>query len=143
MKSGSLVRVVLAMSMALPVAVAAAEGAASACITAVYRETDSNTQLVAQAEQALADGKLGRAVAKAVQAFPALKVVKPGTLPLADRALRILALAAVRNDGGLNAGGFKGQSQGERAANLEWSIDVLRGLNAKRVNNPSYQTDLG
>ncbi len=143
MKSGSLVRVVWAMSFVLPVAMAAAPGAASACGTAVYREIDSNSQLVAQAEQALSDGKLNKAAAKAVQAFPALKIVKPGSVPLADRALRILALASVRSDGGLNLGGFKGNTAGDRAANLEWSVATLRGLNAKRANNPSYQTDLG
>jgi hypothetical protein len=143
MKSGSLVRVVWAMSFVLPVAIAAAPGAASACGTAVYREIDDNSQLVAQAEQALSDGKLNKAAAKAVQAFPALKIVKPGSVPLADRALRILALASVRSDGGLNLGGFKAKTAGERTTNLEWSVATLRGLNAKRLNNPSYQTDLG
>jgi hypothetical protein len=143
MKSGSLVRAVWAMGFVLPVAMAAAPGAASACGTAVYREIDSNSQLVAQAEQSLSDGKLNKAAAKAVQAFPALRIVKPGSVPLADRALRILALASVRSGGGLNVGGFKAGTAGDRASNLEWSVTALRGLNAKRANNPSYQTDLG
>ncbi len=135
----------MVLSMALPVAVAAVVScprAASACGGEVYYERDSNTQLVAKAEQALSQGKLATAAAKAIQAYPALKIVKPGTLPLADRALRILALASVRAGGAVNAGGFKGGSAGDRAGNLEWSIDVLRGLNARRLNNPSYQTDL-
>jgi hypothetical protein len=145
MKSGSLVRVVWAMGFVLPVAavVTGAPGTASACGTAVYREIDSSAQLVAQAEQALSEGKLNKAAVKAVQAYPALKAVKPGQLPLADRALRIMALASVRRDGNVSVGGFKGESMADRAANLEWSIDALRGLNAKRANNPSYQTDLG
>ena len=143
MKSGSLVRVVWAMSFVLPLAVAAAPGAASACGTAVYREIDDNAQLVAQAEQALSEGRYQKAAAKAVQAFPALKIVKPGTVPLADRALRILALASVRSDGGVTANGFRTKSAGDKSANLDWSVETLRGLNAKRVNNPSYQTDLG
>ncbi len=143
MKSGALVRAIWAMSFVLPVAVAAAPGGASACGTAVYREIDDNAQLVAQAEQALSEGKLHKAAAKAVQAYPALKIVKPGQLPLADRALRILALASVRTDGNLSLGGFKGKTAGEKAANLDWSVETLRGLNAKRPNNPSYQTDLG
>ncbi len=143
MKNGSLVRVFWAMSFVLPVAVAAAPGAADACGTAVYREIDDNAALVSQAEQALSDGKPAKAAAKAVQAFPALKIIKAGTLPLSDRALRILALANVRMDGALNLGNFKNATAADRAANLEWSIAALRGLNAKRVNNPSYQTDLG
>jgi len=143
MKSGSLVRVVWAMSVPLPFAAVAAPGAASACGTAVYREIDSNAQLVSQAEQALSEGKLQRAAVKAVQAFPALRIVKVGAVPLADRAMRIVALASVRGDGALQVGGFNGATAADRAANLEWSIKVLRGLDAKRLHNPSYQTDLG
>jgi hypothetical protein len=144
MKSGALVRAVWAMSFVLPIAAfTGAPGTASACGTAVYREIDSSAQLVAQAETALSEGKLGKAAAKAVQAYPALKIIKPGQVPLADRALRIIALANVRRDGNLSVAGFKGESAADRAANLEWSIDALRGLNAKRANNPSYQTDLG
>jgi hypothetical protein len=140
MKSGSLVRAALAMGFVLPLCAAALPGAALACGGEVYREMDSTTQIVAQAEQALSEGKLGKAAIKAIQAYPALKIVKPGQVPLADRALRIMALAAVRADGGITAGGFKGK---EGAANLEWSVDTLRSLTAKRANNPSYQTDLG
>jgi hypothetical protein len=143
MKSGSLVRVVWAFGFLLPVAVAAAPGQATACGTAVYREIDDNAALVAQAETALSQGKHAQAAIKAVKAFPALKIVKPGTLPLADRALRILALASVRSDGGITVGTMKGGTAADRAANLEWSIDTLRTLSAKRGNNPSYQTDLG
>jgi hypothetical protein len=143
MKSGSLVRVVWAMGFLLPAVVSAAPGAASACGTAVYRVVDSNAQLVSQAEQSLGDGKNARAAVKAVEAFPALRIVKPGALPLADRALRILALAAVRSDGALTIGTMKGATAADRAANLEWSIDVLRSLSDKRGKNPSFETDLG
>jgi len=143
MKSGSLVRVVWAFGFLLPVAIAAAPGQATACGTAVYREIDSNAALVAQAETALSQGKHAQAAIKAVKAFPALKIVKPGTLPLADRALRILALASVRSDGGISVGTMKAGTAADRAANLDWSIATLRSLSAKRANNPGYQTDLG
>lgn len=143
MKSGSLVRVVWAMSFLLPAAISAAPGQASACGGEVYREIDSNTQNVAQAEQALGEGKQGKAAIRAVKAFPALKIIKPGTLPLADRALRILALASVRADGGITVGTMTGGTATDRAANLEWSIDTLRTLTARRAGNPALQTDLG
>lgn len=143
MKSGSLVRVVWAVSFLLPVAIAAVPGQATACGTAVYREIDDNAALVAKAEGALGRGRYAEAAVKAVQAFPALKIVKPGTLPLADRALRILALASTRADGNVTAGTMKSGTASDRSANLEWSIDTLRQLSAKRGNNPSYQTDLG
>jgi hypothetical protein len=143
MKNGSLVKVVWLMSIFVPVAVASASGSAEACGTAVYREIDSRSQLVASAEQALSEGRYARAAAKAVDAFPALKIVKPGSVPLADRALRILALASVRADGGVAVNGFKSKTASDRAANLDWSVATLRGLNALRPNNPSYETDLG
>ena len=143
MKSGSLVRAVWAMGFVLPLCVAAAPGAARACGGEVYREMDSSTQIVAQAEQALSQGKYQQAVAKAVQAYPALKIIKPGTLHLTDRGLRIIALASVRADGAVSGGNFKAGSEADRTANLEWSVTQLRGLNAQRANNPSLQTDLG
>jgi hypothetical protein len=134
---------VWAMGVVLPAAVCAATGTASACGDAVYQEIDNRTQLVAQAEQALTEGKFQKAAAKAVQAYPALKIVKAGTLPLADRALRILALASVRSDGAIAVNGFTSKTSADRTTNLDWSVATLRGLNAKRENNPSYQTDLG
>lgn len=143
MKNGTWGRKVWALAFVLPVAVAAVPGGASACGGEVYREMDSNTQLVAQAEQALSEGKFAKAAAKAIQAYPALKIVKPGQVPLADRALRIIALASVRSGGGITAGGFRGKSDDDRAGNLEWSVATLKGLDAKRPNNPSIQTDLG
>jgi hypothetical protein len=131
------------MAFVVPVCAAAMPGAAVACGGEVYREMDSTTQVVAQAEQALSEGKLAKAAQKAIQAYPALKIVKVGDVPLADRALRIIALASTRADGGISAGGFKGKEGVDRAANLEWSIATLRTLTARRANNPSYQTDLG
>ena len=147
-----LVRVVLAAALLVPATLAVAPGAARACGSMLYLAhrnelripaRPSSSELIAQAEQALSEGKQVQAAATALQAYPALKIVKVGTLPLADRALRIVALAAVRSDGGLSTGSFTSKSAADRAANLEWSVEVLRGLDARRANNPTYQTDLG
>src|SRR5262249_28239193 len=57
---------------------AALSGAASdarACGGEVYLEMDSNTQLVAKAEKLLVEGKYQQAVVKALQAYPALKII--------------------------------------------------------------------
>jgi hypothetical protein len=156
MKSGSLVSVVWAVGFLLPAAVAAMPGEASACGMAVHlapglespkqRKTPAvmpKPVLVASAEEALSEGKVAKAATTAVNVFPALKTIKAGTLPLADRALRILAVAAVRANGGLTVGGLAGNTPAERTATLEWAIGTLRDLNAQRINNPSYQTDLG
>ncbi len=143
MKKSAWIRAVVAMGVVAPALVSAAPRPASACGSFVYREIDTSAQLVSQAETSLADGHYAKAAAKVVQAFPALKIVKPGSVPLADRALHILALASVRSDGALAVNGFKSATAADRATNLAWSVAVLRGLNAKRVNNPAYQTDLG
>ncbi len=143
MRSGTRVSAVWAVALVLPFAAAAVPGTASACGTAVYRAIDNSAQLVAKAEQSLSDGNYGVAAARAVRAFPALELVKPGQLPLADRALRIVALASVRSNGGVGPTASQTTDGAERGANLQWSIVALRGLNDKRPNNPSLQTDLG
>jgi predicted Zn-dependent protease len=129
-----------AAAVVVPLGLAGAPSDAQACGGEVYREMDSTTQVVAKAEQLLSEGKYQQAVAKAVQAYPALKIIKPGTLHLSDRGLRIIALASVRADGAIAGGNFKAT---DKAANLEWSVTQLRALSTQRGNNPSYQTDLG
>ena len=143
MKSGSLVRVIWAVGFAFPLALAAAPESASACGTAVKRVVDDNSMRVSRSEQLLGDGKYAMAAVSVVQAFPALKIVKVGDSPLSDRALRIMALANVRTEGAVNVGGFQAANPAQKAANLEWAVATLRSLNAKRINNPTYQTDLG
>src|SRR6185437_15323350 len=155
MKTSGWVSVLAALGFVLPAAIAGLPGQASACGTVVGlagvrvvpgKKAPATTPppvLVASAEEALSQGKLARAATTTVKVFPALKQIKAGTLPLADRALRILALVTVRADAGLTIGGLNGTTPEGRAANLDWAIGTLRDLNAHRVNNPSYQTDLG
>ncbi len=155
MKTRGWASVLAAVGFMVPAAIAAVPGQASACGMAVRlagvrvvpgKKAPAPTPqpvLVASAEEALSQGKLAKAATATVKVFPALKQIKAGTLPLADRALRILALATVRADGGLTIGGLNGTTPEGRAANLEWAVGALRDLNAHRVNNPSYQTDLG
>jgi hypothetical protein len=126
--------------------VAALPGEAHACGTALFysdvpglarsgphRTVPNRSLLIAQAEQDLSEGKHAKAAVKVLTAFPALKIVEPGTLPLADRALRILALASMRAEG----------TTEHAYASLNWSVQVLRALDARHDNNPSYHTDLG
>ncbi len=130
--------VVCAAALAVPFVIAGAPTEAAACGGEIYMEMDSNTQIVAKAEQLLSKGHYQQAVVKALQAYPALKIIKPGTLHLSDRGLRIIALASARADGTILGGNFKSATATEREANLEWSITTLRTL-----SSPSYQTDLG
>jgi hypothetical protein len=135
-----------AIGLLIPMTVAALPGDARACGTALYyssvpgerrnsppRTVPNRSLLIAQAEQDLSEGKNAHAAVKVLTAFPALKIVKPGALPLSDRALRILAVSSVRAEG----------TTEHAYASVNWSVGVLRALNAQHDNNPSYQTDLG
>jgi len=137
-------RVLLGLAFAMSLGVGALDARpASACGTAIREVVDNHAMLVSSAEKQLNDGKLEAAAAEVSNAFPGLKLYKPGTGPLADRGLRILAMAVARKNGALTVGAFQGTSEKQKAENLEWSIATLRGLNAKRPNNPALQTDLG
>ena len=143
MKSGSLVRMVVAVSLLLPAAMSAAPNEASACGALVRKAVDPKSLTVARAEQSLGDGKHAQAAAGVAVAFPAIKAAKPGESPLSDRALRILALATVRANGVIAVRGMQGNTPAGRAANLQWSVDTIRKLSARRANNATFQTDLG
>lgn len=143
MKSGSLVRVVWALGLVLPAAVASVASDARACGTEVYSVVDENAARISRAESALGTGKQTQAAVGVVQTFPAIMKTKVGQSPLTDRALRIMALAAVRTDGALSVGkAVQGNTAEEKEQNLLFAIETLRALEKKRANNPSFQTDL-
>jgi predicted Zn-dependent protease len=140
MKSRALVGAVFAACLGLG---AIDARPAAACGTAIREVVDNHAMLVSSAEKQLNDGKFDAAAAEVSNAFPGLKLYKPGTGPLADRGLRILAMAVARKNGALTVGAFQGANEKQKAENLEWSITTLRALNVKRPNNPALQTDLG
>jgi hypothetical protein len=141
------VPVVWAVGLVVPMAVA--PGDARACLSAVAIEVREQapkgpearaTQLVAQAEQDLSEGKHAKAATKAIAAFPVLQATQHGP---AGRALRVVALAVVRTDGAVNPGNLRSSAATDRATNLAWAAQTLRDLNVRHPNNPSYRTDLG
>jgi hypothetical protein len=121
-----------------------ASSRADACGGAIFEASTHDVAVsVANAERDLGKGKHVHAVSQVSDAFPGLKLYKPGTGRLADRALRITALAMVRNEGGITAGAFRGKTAEERAENLAWAAKTLTQLSEKRPNNPALETDLG
>jgi hypothetical protein len=140
MKKNAIVGVVLAALAAVPIFTSTP---ASACGTSIRQVVDNKAMLISSAERKLSEGNFVAAAAEASNAFPGLKKFPIATGPLADRALRILALAVVRTEGGLTVAAMRGTNDTEKAQNLAWAVTTLRGLNAKRPNNPSLQTDLG
>lgn len=143
MKSGSLVRVVWAFSFLLPVGIASAPSAASACGTEVFSQVDQSAAQISRAEKALSEGQATKSAVGVVQAFPTIMKTKVGASPITDRALRIVALASVRSEGALSVGkAIQGVTAEDKEKNLLFAIDTLRGLDKRRNNNPSFQTDL-
>lgn len=103
-------------------------------------------QSIANAEKALENGQ-NLAAAKAVLAnFPKVRVATAGANPLETRALRVFALAVVRSNGSVNektAGFPSGGNEWTPTANLEWAVQSIREIDAKRPNDPTVQADLG
>ena len=94
-------------------------------------------QQIASAENELANGRIGEAASRVRAGFPQIRTLGADAPPLALRAERIYALALVRADGHLDSGlGWA------RSGNLEWAIETLRALDAKRPNDPRSQADL-
>ncbi|MBX3216591.1 MAG: hypothetical protein KF850_31435 [Labilithrix sp.] len=103
-------------------------------------------QSIANAEKALENGQ-NLAAAKAVLTnFPKVRAVTAGANPLETRALRVFALAVVRSNGAVtekSAGFSSGGSEWAPTANLEWAVQSIREIDAKRPNDPTVQADLG
>ncbi|XXY54270.1 hypothetical protein WME91_24370 [Sorangium sp. So ce269] len=113
---------------------------------------DHRVMGVAQAEQALRDGRITAAAGSVIRMFPEIRRASYDKDPLLNRAFRVLAVATARGDGALQVAAevprelletWGGASADERKGNLDWSIRALRRLNEQRKNDPALQTDLG
>ena len=139
MKRSSLVRMAAASIFALPLGILGAQAPAQACGTEVFTVVDHSAEGISSAERALSQGRHVVAATGVFKVFPKLKTTPVGKSPLTDRALRIVALASVRSDGGLTVGQgttwpMAGGTPDQREANLLFSISTLRQLNEKRAN---------
>ncbi len=103
-------------------------------------------QEIARAEKALENGQNLVAAKAVLGTFPRVRAATAGANPLETRALRVFALAVVRSNGTVSekAAGF-GTKAGEwtPTANLEWAVQSIREIDAKRPNDPTVQADLG
>lgn len=143
MRSNLIIRAALAAGLA-SMALGAAAEPASACDNGVQIVVDTMTPRIARAERALREGKHTLAAVGVLQVFPNIRQGQITEGPLKLRAMRLMALAAVRTDGALTAGKqWRGTTAEEQRANIEWAIATLRGLDKVRPNTPSIQTDLG
>jgi len=102
-------------------------------------------QEIARAEKALEGGQ-NLVAGKAILAtFPRIRVATAGSNPLETRALRVFSLAVVRSNGSVSekTAGFAAPNEWTPTANLEWAVQSIREIDAKRPNDPSVQADLG
>jgi hypothetical protein len=141
----------LAMGACLGINVVAQD--ARACGGEWYPEVmvDPRIHGVAQAEKQLANGNRLAAAASVIRMIPHIKSLnsKPGSL--VGRAERVLAVALSRSQGGLPVasevplsvlGSWQGAKDGESAANLAWSVAVLKRQVESKSDDVSLKTDL-
>lgn len=102
-------------------------------------------QEIAKAEKALESGQNLVAAKAILGTFPRVRSVQPGTNPLETRALRVFSLVVVRTNGAMTekTAGFASPSDWTASSNLEWAVQSLREIDAKRPNDPTVQADLG
>lgn len=103
-------------------------------------------QEIARAEKSLENGQNLAALRAVLGTFPRVRVATAGQSPLETRALRVFSLAIVRSNGALTekSGGVASPGvEWTPMANLEWAVQALREIDAKRPNDPTLQADLG
>jgi hypothetical protein len=144
---------VVALSMGVCMSAAFLSGTAKACGGEWYPEVVVDPRIlgVAQAEKALQNGKDLAAAASVIRMMPHIRTLKAKPGSLVGRAERVLAVALSRAQGALPVqsevprdvlGTFAGTKEGERAANMEWSIQALRRQVDKKSDDVSLKTDL-
>lgn len=134
------------LAVALTVLPAAFAGSyatdASACGMSVRLEPvpqkPTPVQEIARAEKAVENGQNAAATSAVLGSFPKVRAATAGANPLETRALRVFALAVVRSNGAVPK-----QADWTPNANLEWAVQALREIDAKRPNDPTVQADLG
>jgi hypothetical protein len=147
MKIQKLAAIALAL---VPAAVAVSySGDAEACGMS-YRleptpQKPSPVQEIARAERSLEAGQHVQAARTVLATFPNVRNATAGQNPLETRALRVFALVVARSNGSVNerSAGSWTANEWTPTSNLEWAIQSLREIDAKRPNDPAVQADLG
>lgn len=106
---------------------------------------------VAQAEKTLASGNRLAAAASVLRMIPHIKSLKSKPGSLVARAERVLAVSLSRSQGALPVasevpaevlGAWRGAVAGEAAANMAWSVAVLKRQSASKSDDVALKTDL-
>lgn len=144
---------VLSLLMGVCVGVSAFTEDARACGGEWYPEVmvDPRMHGVAQAEKMLQSGQRLAAAASVIRMMPHIKSLKATPGSLVGRAERVLAVALSRSRGALPVekevpadvlGSWQAAKDGERDANLKWSVRVLERQAKAKADDVALQTDL-
>jgi cytochrome P450 len=144
---------VMAFSLAACLGISVLTQDARACGGEWYPEVmiDPRIHGVAQAEKALANGNRLAAAASVIRMIPHIKTLKSKPGSLVARAERVLAVALSRSQGALPVakevpsevlGSWQGSKASDSAANLAWSVEVLKRQSDSKDDDVSLKTDL-
>jgi hypothetical protein len=142
-----------AMAISIGVGVSVLAQDARACGGEWYPEVaiDPRIHGVAQAEKALANGNRLAAAASVLRMMPHIKSLKSKPGSLVARAERVLAVALSRSRGALPVaaevpaevlGSWRGATRDDSAANLAWSVAVLKHQSESKSDDVGLKTDL-
>ena len=144
---------VMALSLGACLGISVLTQDARACGGEWYPEVmvDPRIHGVAAAEKALANGNRLAAAASVIRMIPHIKTLKSKPGSLVARAERVLAVALSRSQGALPVakevpsevlGSWQGGKASESAANLAWSVEVLKRQSDSKGDDVSLKTDL-
>jgi hypothetical protein len=106
---------------------------------------------IARAEKTYGKGRHVAAAASVIRMMPHAKTLEPKKSVLVERGLRMLAVAAARENGALPVarevpqyaqGTWLGKTAEDRAKNLAWAIETLRKIDGIKKDDPAVKTDL-
>jgi hypothetical protein len=113
---------------------------ADACGNEVFVRIDPNVAILKEADRLADNGNPGEAMRWALKSTVDPMKKKPGDGPLSDRALQVLARAAVRSDGAVFPGIGATPTDAERAASKVWAVKTLRAFDEKAPTDPHIDT---
>jgi hypothetical protein len=133
----------LALCVSVAAVIASVGTPLAACYNGDERRLERRTQALVAAEQALRSGDYAAAATHALSVNSNLLHANE-SLPLAGRALRVLALVTVRT-GGLwpSHGKLSAKDSAERARHLDWAVSKLRRRQIADLGHPGKLSDLG
>jgi hypothetical protein len=130
----------LLASFASVVAVAVEPTVADACGNEVFVRIDPNIAILKEADRLVDNGNPSEAMNWVQKSTVLPMKKKPGEGPLSDRALQVLARAAVRSDGAVFPGIGATPTESERAASKAWAVKTLRAFDEKTPTDPQIDT---